>query len=482
MLANDAEKSIAVGMFLVAFAVTSALMAWLGTGFLEADGITHFLYARAAWDYPWVLTDVWGRPIVKLLHILPAGASDVGVALVLVRWTSLVVVLVGAALAWVAAKRTPTLRPVELVVPVLVLGSPLVFLHSFAVLTELPYGVLMLVCLIAYQRKWWWLLALVGGLLPAARPEGIGFVLMIATGLLLHRRWLELPLLTFGTLSWATTGWLIASGEGVWPIAALQWLRDAFPYSEESVYDAGPLLKFVGMLPAATGPMLFPLVFVGAWVFCQSWRGWRTDHDTRVGLIIVAVPAIVLVVHSLLHWTGKMASSGDVRYLVAVWPFWGLLAARGLAWLVERGTIRQPAWVAVGLAAGPMILLQLAYPILPIREDADAQAARRVAAWVASDDAADLLATHPDVRVDHPVYRLAAGTDPFVGGSRDLVREPPPGVLFLWHEVYSNYNADARFTVDATMPEKHGWSDVTPDEFPGAWRVFVSPESIAGTE
>ena len=99
------------------------------------------------------------------------------------------------------------------------------------------------------------------------------------------------------------------------------------------------------MLPAATGPMLLPFVLFGSLAAAlgwslrprdtrsewatetggdraldyadplaerpvarrPKWREWR-DHGTRVGWVIVFVPWFVLVVHSLLHWTGKMAS------------------------------------------------------------------------------------------------------------------------------------------------------------------------------
>ncbi len=390
MTEQASASSAAVPIFVAAFAVASAVMAVMSGGFLEADGITHYLYARAAVDHPWVLTDVWGRPIVKLLHVLPASVPGevLGqpIALILVRWTSLMIAIAGALLAGRVATRLAALQRVPWAAVVFALGSPLVFLHTFAVLTELPFGLLMLACLASYQRKCWWLLAVLGGLLPAARPEGIGFVLMIAGGLVLHRRWLELPLLAVGTLTWATAGWLIANAGGTWPIAALQWLTQQFPYSGESAYQPGPLMKFVGMLPAATGPTLLPLVLFGSISFAAKWRAWRSDHDSRVGLVILAVPAIVLVVHSLLHWTGKMASSGDVRYLVAVWPFWGLLAARGFGAVLERRPMRHARWVAVGLVVLPTLMLQAAYPIVPLREDQDAADARAVAAWVESPD------------------------------------------------------------------------------------------------
>ena len=262
------------------------------------------------------------------------------------------------------------------------LAQPLVILHSISELTELPFAMLSMLGLLAYQRRWWWVLALTIGLSPAARPEGFGLIVLTAAALVLHRRWeillLPLPLIVWDRLGW----WFYGGSPGPW-WQAFYWLKSNWPYSEQSVYESGPLLKFVGMLPAATGPMLLPFVLVGsaaaalalrpgretAEAFDEpetagaatldysdpsvgrpparvpAWRDWR-DHGTRVGWVILFVPWFVLIVHSLLHWTGKMASSGDVRYLVAVAPFWALLAARGfdatagrLAWAWPSGRV-----------------------------------------------------------------------------------------------------------------------------------------------
>ncbi len=462
------------------FAILSVMMNVLSTGFLEADGITHYLYARHAFDAPWVFVDVWGRPTVKLLHapLAAAGGTVLGhpTGLVLVRLVSLMMAIGGAIVTWRVATKLPMFHQRAALVFVCALGSPLVFLHSFSVLTELPFGFLMVICLWAYARQRWVVLALVAGLLPATRPEGIGFVLMIVGGLVLHRRWLALPLVALGPITWATAGWMIAGSQGSPITGPFLWLASAWPYSEESTYASGQLLKFVGMLPAAVGPMLFPFVVIGLVVAYRQWRGWRTEHEVRVGLVIALVPTIVIVVHSLLHWTGKMASSGDVRYLLAVSPFWALLAARGLEATWQRLRLRGLVPATLAFILVPIIVLQAFYPIVPIREDDDAQLAREVAQWWLDDAQAELRATHPHLQVDHPVFRLAAGTTPFSSGTtpREIAEARPPGSVYLWHVVYSQYNADFRYTVPVELPPASGWRDITPQQFRERWRFFVS--------
>ena len=327
-----------------------------------------------------------------------------------------------------------------------------------------------------------------------------------------NRRWqillLPLPIIVWDRLGW----WLYGGSPGPW-WAVTAWLRDNWPYSETSVYESGPLLKFVGMLPAATGPMLLPFVLFGSVAAALGWslrpresvtyatktgdggrtldyadpqaghpvpsrprwRDWR-DHGTRVGWVIVFVPWFVLVVHSLLHWTGKMASSGDVRYLVAVSPFWALLAARGFDWLAGRLAWNLSKWgitfAAVLFAVLPLAAVELGYPVVPLEMDQPGRDALVVADWY---ERGDLKRSHPHLVTDHPILWYALDVNPQRnGGGKPTVRAARPGSVFLWHDIYSQYNADDRYVVPPTMPPEYGWTDVTPAEFPPGWRVFVT--------
>ena len=57
-------------------------------------------------------------------------------------------------------------------------AQPLVFLHSFSELTELPFAALLALAFWAYQRRRFALLAVLISLSPLTRPEGRGAVLI----------------------------------------------------------------------------------------------------------------------------------------------------------------------------------------------------------------------------------------------------------------------------------------------------------------
>ncbi|MCS7034918.1 MAG: hypothetical protein NZ561_13140, partial [Phycisphaerae bacterium] len=146
-----------IAIAITVFAGLSLLCAVASKGFLEADGCTHYLYARWAFQYPSYFVDIWGRPLKTALYA-PAAAAF---GLLGVRVTSLLVAIAVAGTAYLLARgqnyRWPALALI------FTLGQPLVFLHSFSELTELPFALLLGCSFLAYQRRRYPALALLAG-------------------------------------------------------------------------------------------------------------------------------------------------------------------------------------------------------------------------------------------------------------------------------------------------------------------------------
>ncbi len=81
--------------------------------------------------------------------------------------------------SYAIAKRQGLPRPALVVI--FVLAQPIFFLHSFSELTEIPFDIVLIPAFLAYQRRQWFWMALLVGILPLGRPEGFGFILMAAT-------------------------------------------------------------------------------------------------------------------------------------------------------------------------------------------------------------------------------------------------------------------------------------------------------------
>src|SRR5207244_11372379 len=80
------------------------------------------------------------------------------------------------------------------------LAQPLLFLHSFTELTELPFAALIGLAFLAYQRRQFLMMAVLISLSPLARPEGFGFVVLASIALSAYRRARWLILLTISLL------------------------------------------------------------------------------------------------------------------------------------------------------------------------------------------------------------------------------------------------------------------------------------------
>ena len=486
--------AIAVGVF----AVLSAACAIGSEGFLTADALTHFQYARYAFQRPTYLVDVWGRPLVTALFAVPAAiAGRTGV-----RFTSLLLAVACGLIAYRLARGQGLRRPALALL--FTLAQPLVFLNSFAEMTELPFAALAGAAFWAYQSRRWALAAMLVALTPLARPEGFGLVLLAAAGLAWQRRpfslLLSLLLLPLPLLVWDFAGWSLYGRHGLW----WRWLIDNWPYSRDSVYPSGSVFQFVAFLPVVVSPLVLPATLLGAW---RSLRSGPDDsasayaHTRRCILLTAAIPLGVLLVHSLLYRLGKMASYGEPRYLLVAAPFWAVLSARGWEWAFDR-----LAWRNAVRWAGAAALLpagaNLVYPILPLRPPDHWRVARAFADRYVH----DFRQTYPRVLAAHPAVFYYLDVDPqderqTVQWEKSSVARPEPGTVLLWDPIYSARNAQAQRVVTLDEIRLAGWVPVPelngvlnrPPEAPPrrpapdpeavlssgeGWHVFRSPEPV----
>lgn len=492
------------------FAGLSLLGAIFSKGFLEADACTHYIYSRFCLQERHLLTNVWGRPFCTAIYAVPALiATRMGV-----RVMSLLLALGVAAITYRIARSQGYKRPV--LAFLFVLAQPLVFLHSFSELTELPFAILMAAGFWAYQGRQWAWAALLVGMMPTARPEGFGFVVLMIGALVVHGRARWIPLLLTPLAVWSVAGWYQYEMPQPWLAKIVLWIPEHWPYAGESLYWRGPLVlwqryengevatSFLLRLPAVVSPLVFPAVLVGGWQLAVgSWREIWRDHRRWCNLLIVMIPLMILAGHSFLYWRGKMASSGELRYMMVVTPFWALLGARGWEWVFERCQWRRPVLWA-GVAALAPILANQVYRVVPIQLSVDWQRAEAVAGWVEGSawkkDYPRFCGTHTSL-----YYFLDLSTSDRVRGAewhRRTVLEPPEGVLLVWDPLYGMFNSDGNRVMKAEEIAAAGWVPVhvfsrktkegegavnrwakaiQKDEV-GDWIVFLSPKDRSGRE
>ncbi len=475
-LAGRATQRLAALLAIGIFAGLSLLVSFSSEGFLEADGCTHYLYARFALREPHFLLNVWGRPLFTALYAVPSQYGG----LVAARMLSLLLAIVCALIAMSIARGQKCRWP--LLALIFTLAQPLVFLHSFSELTELPFAALIGLAFLAYQRKRWLVMTILASLSPLARPEGFGFVLLACVALVVHRRWWWILLLPIPLLLWNHLGWLQSGRPGPW----WSWLISSWPYAGQSLYRSGSVLHYVALLPAVTGPFVFPATCIGIWRSLIA----RCELDPHLCIcrrLIALIPLMILIAHSALYATGKMASSGELRYMLIVAPFWGLLAGAGWEWVFARLSWRFPLrWGAVAAFAGA--LGNVIYPVLPLRpsDNEDFPQARRFVRWFS------------DSRLERDFPRVCAAqmyiyflldvspTDSVraLEYRRDLVSSPPANTILVWDPIYSLYNADTRRSITLDELRAFGWIDAPPElQAPiEGWRILLSPSASTTQE
>ncbi len=472
-------------------------------GFLEADGCTHYLYARFAIEEPHYLVNVWGRPVCTAIYAIPALLGGVTGVRVMSLLLALACSIVAMRIAMRQGHRQPALALIFM------LAQPLVFFHSFSELTELPFALFLILGFWAYQHRRWGWMALLIGMTPLGRPEGFGFLAMAATALILHRRAAWLLVLPLPLLLWNHAGWDLYGRQQPW----WRWLGDNWPYAAESLYPAGALWHFLLLLPVVTSPFIFPAMLAGIAAslspgnsvdrddshendepdgFIRSrlpaWsRGFFDSHTIRCQWLIALIPLLIFVGHSLLYWMGKMASNGELRYMLAVAPFWALLSARGWEWAFIRFQWRRPL-VWAGVAALLPMLINIAYPAVPLVLAQDWRQSRHIAEWYES---SGVERTHPRVMAAHMGIYYFLDRSPSGDRSTEFHQKnllaPPPGTIMIWDGMYALYNSDAARAIPLEDVLASGWVEDEDaqdllQEIKAAyplgleWRIFKSPE------
>ena len=467
-------------ILVIAALIYAALSAWMAVashGFLEADGITHYLARRFAIKQPLHLISVWSRPLCVAMYAPVAYLFG----LVGTRLESLVLVLTMTGLTVAIARRLGLKRPAW--AGLLLLTQPLLFAHSFSELTEVPFALLLAAAFYAYQRRWFCVMATLVALAPLGRPEGFGLLLVAAVALVLHRRWVWLAVLPAGLAVWSYAGWVVFARTPEYPWWL--WLPRNWPYSPESVYGRGSVFTFVRILPAVVGPIAFGFVVFGLVALLRYGRssvGTATaffdSHRARCRALVLAIPLGVLAIHTVLWATGKMASNGEARYLLVAAPFWALIAAAGLEALSRRHHWRRPLALVAVNALLP-VLANFAYPCFPLGMQDDDRLASEIAVWLRDNpayrDRYPLLYTWmPHVYLQLDVDKI----DPHFGGqpTKDQARHPKPGTLMVWDSTYSLYNSSEAYVVPESVLAEGGWREVWQMSVGGhVAKVFVSP-------
>lgn len=398
----ERQRATSIAFWWVIWAAAAVIMRLLSPGVLEmGDGVLHFQMARHAWERPELLLDHWGKPLFTLLASPFAQLGHWGMTL----FNALCFV----ATCWAADRmlRDASAWTRWLFPPALLL-VPVYGTMVLEGMTEVLFGLLAMLVVLAMYTKHFRTAAVVASFLPFARPEYIAVLPFVALFIGLQRRWFALPFLLVGHVLYAIIGGIVL-GDVFWAFT-----RD--PYTgAEAIYGSGSPWHFVQQLDLIYAwPLLVLLLLALPAAFLLRPMDPDLEHPRRTLLVTALLPALgILLVHSLLWWQGAKGSLGLTRVLATTAPLLVLFALwmLGRVWrLVNGGRV---GGIAIGLVLSAVYVVFAAKALVAVQPLlVEAGAYQRFVDRVGQ-RVGDLISGDRRVVYFHPYIGYRAGLDPF---------------------------------------------------------------------
>jgi len=327
------------------------------------DTYLHYLIARYAPIHPELYLDHWGKPIYTLIYSLPAQVSY--------EFTRLFTVCLAGLTAIQVQRWSKELGlSSQNYSAVILLLSPIYIWMSISAMTEILFGLWMVIGFRGLTRERWIISSLWLSFLPFVRTEGFVLLPFVALWLLQKGKWRIIPL--FGT------GTIVYSIIGGFYFHDFLWLINKNPYpTEVAFYGSGKWLHFLESLKLTWGISFFSLMVIGIFFLLKKGR----SHFQN-GWFLVTIPALVYLLFHTIAWaTGTMASIGEIRVLAAIMPLCAVIASIPISELSER--FKGKLDTAIGIVAF-LVLATNAYLIIrpPILQKKEVEVMARTADYI----------------------------------------------------------------------------------------------------
>ncbi len=320
-----------------------------------ADAVCHWMISRDAPSDPMLFLDQWNKPLFTVLSAPFAQFGLLGMRI----FSALSGILTGivlyrlskkylAALAWLPA--------------ILLLLLPQYFTLLTSSMTEPLFGLFLALFLLAVSEQRFGWAAIVAGILPFVRQEGMALIPIAAAVLVYARKARKLPLLALGTAVLAVVGWVV-SGDRL-------WILTSFPYGSASsdIYGHGDLLHYLRYYKELFGIPITVVFSLGA-VFLLGLATKRIRARVPFSSFELAIlsafafSVLFFSAHSFIWWKGMRGSLGLIRVMACMAPAMALVAAFGISELLSFRYLRHKAakvTVLTVFLAGSVLQLALA--------------------------------------------------------------------------------------------------------------------------
>ena len=399
------QSYFAVGLWLLSsfFFVT---LAWVSNGQMGGgDTYAHFLISKYSWSHPELFFDHWGKPVFT---ILSSPFSQFGI-----RGMVLFNALCGLSTGFMVFLTLSKLKINPFATFALLLSPFFAAIHVSG-LTEPLFGLSLIAAAYFLLNRDYFKLALLLGLIPFIRTEGVliyglGIIILLIKKDYRASLFSLLPLIFF-----ALVGSIFHNGNVFWLITEL-------PYSAQSSYGEGELLHFARYADIIFGLPLLIFGLLGAlyWLLKKAKIQWELT------IFFIGIPVSYFLFHSVLYGFGWGASAGLKRVMIVLTPFLVLFSACFIDSFSRFGVKVNYSVKFIFFVA---VLAQfLSSDRMPVNQTTNQRVISKAVAAIHSLDKVETVYYY------HPMVAVLLDCDPFSGSS--CVERIPDFTLLNEHDV-----------------------------------------------
>jgi hypothetical protein len=353
-------------LYWVAFLLGCAWTAYLcfnaPMGTPVQDEIGHFIISRGSWQNPALLLQLWGRPVNTLFYMIPSlGGLNVARAFS----------ILAAGLTVLTATKVAQKLGVRMLflIPVLLWFQPWFGDLSYAVITEVPFSLLLILGVFCWLAHKWKFTGLCIGLLPLVRHEGI-FLVAVCGGYMLYKRYWKSTVVSLLPVVVYNLVYLL-----VFQRCAYRIFLD---YKPTGIYGAGGWLHYA---PALLNGIGLPTIILSVIGIVPILR-------LKEKALVLMPYMLYLLVHVVIYRLGLYASGGYGLFLLPLAPAAAIAATLGLEFALNEinNFAHVAAWFKIVqvLATTLCVVLMLWFGLQtrPRATDPEALSAQQASEWI----------------------------------------------------------------------------------------------------
>ncbi|HUM45342.1 MAG TPA: hypothetical protein PLD84_00345 [Chitinophagales bacterium] len=317
--------TLLIGYYLIMLAIAFLTP---GTGD-DGDSVSHFLFAKHAFEHPLNFLNHWAKPLFVLLASPFAQWGFIGIKIFNVTVTTLAI--------FFSYRITQQLQIKNgWFVIVALCFAPMYVRLSESGLTEPLFALALAIAIWLSLRNQLLYATLLASFLPFIRSEGLVILCVFFMFLVIKKRYLLLPVLAAGHIVYSIIGWFHYKD--------FLWVFNKMSYAVwNSAYGSGSALTFVyGMKEFIGIPLsiLFCAGSIAATVRVLNYFSNKKDIISTEELWLIYGSFYSVWISHMIFWQfGLFMSFGLIRVLIAVVPCVGIICLRGFNFLLESKLI-----------------------------------------------------------------------------------------------------------------------------------------------